>query len=554
MLSFRLSLAAALFALPFNAAPAFAHTAADYAAGVKYAPDFHDRGRAPATLPVRLAVTLAYEHEDELDALIESQSNPASPSFRQYLTNAQFNAYFAPSPAKVQSVIRTLIGAGLHVEQTFPNRTIIDAGGPSSIVEHLFQTEIHAGVQTGHGSRYMNVRDALMPVSLRGLVVAVSGLDDLVSFAPRYIKGREQRPLPQAIGGPLMGPNGGYGPLAFAQGYDEPIQQGYDGTGRSIANIMAGDINDTDLSTYLQYFGITPKFGLQRIAVDGGNLGQYDIETTLDVEAMTATSPGAQVYLYSFPNFTDTYAEDAYNKVVSDNLVDAANSSWGGCEADLHQQLGHAFALASNEIFKQGSAKGITFPIATGDQGWKTCHIRGMIDETTADSDPYALAVGGTTLQVDNSGNWVSEKGWRGSAGGISVLFPLPKYQQGVRHVVSAGRNIPDVALDADPATGFAELLRGHWFPVGGTSMASPLWVGLEGQIDEMLNTRIGFVNPPLYAIYKTPTYKTVIHDIVHGNNGGYRNLPGFDLVTGLGSPIGYPLGQALQTTQRPKK
>jgi kumamolisin len=337
------------------------------------------------------------------------------------------------------------------------------------------------------------------------------------------------------------------GPLGFAQGYDEPIQHGYDGTGRSIANIMAGDISNGDLHVFLSYFKIHPAHPLRRIAVDGGRFGYDDVETTLDVEAMTGTAPGAQVYLYSFPDFTDVYAEDAYNTIVDDNVVDAANSSWGGCESNRRAALGHAFALASNLIFEQGAAKGITFPIATGDSGWQTCRHDNTIDETTADSDPYALAVGGTTFNVDGNGNWVSETAWHGSAGGVSVVFQLPKYQREVRNIIGAGRNIPDVALDADPHTGFAERWNSLWVGAGGTSLGSPLWVGLEGQIDQYLGGRIGFVNPQLYALEQGASYPTVFHDIVKGNNGGYRAVRGFDLVTGIGSPIGWALAQALQ-------
>jgi subtilase family serine protease len=375
-----------------------------YAAGVKNTSDFRDLGRAPGSLQVRLTLTLRYQHQEELDALVRAQSSPGSPSFRHYLTNAQFSAHFAPSIESQRRVTEVLTVAGLTTLRTFANRTIVEAGGRSAAVERLFETEIDTGIQAGHGRRYKNVRDAVMPAALRDLVVAVSGLDNLVSFTPRYRVASSLPDVPRAIGGPLRGPNGALGPLGFAQGYDEPVQHGYDGTGRAIANVMAGDIDNDDLHRYLNYFGIRTAHQLRRVAVDGGHFGHNDVETTLDVEAMTGTTPGAQVYLYSFPDFTDAYAEDAYNTIVDDNVVDAANSSWGGCESDRRRPLGHAFALASNLIFEQGAAKGITFPIATGDGGWQTCRHDGTIDETTADSDPYALAVGGTTLNVDGNG------------------------------------------------------------------------------------------------------------------------------------------------------
>lgn len=517
-----------------------------YAAGVKITPDFRDVGRAPESLQIRLTVTLRYQHQDQLDGLVRSQSDPSSPLFHHYLTNAQFAAYFAPSSATYRRVSGILTAAGLTVLHSFANRTIVDVVGSRAAVERIFQTQIDSGIQAGHGARYKNVRDAVMPATLRSLVVAVSGLDNIISFAPRTrLVGHVA--ASQIIGGPLRGPNGALGPLGFAQGYDEPVQHGYDGTGRAIANVMAGDIGNDDLQNFLSYFGIRVAHPLRRIAVDGGRFGHDDVETTLDVEAMTGTAPGAQVYLYSFPDFTDSYAEDAYNAIVNDDIVDAANSSWGGCESDTRRQLGHAFALASNLIFEQGAAKGITFPIATGDGGWRTCIHDGTIDETTADSDPYALAVGGTTLNVDSNGNWLSETAWHGSAGGVSVVFPVPSYQREMPNIVGAGRNIPDVALDANPYTGFAERWHHQWVGAGGTSLGSPLWVGFEGQVDQYLGGRIGFVNPELYTLAEGGSYTTVFHDIVKGDNGGYRAVRGFDLVTGVGSPIGWPLAQALK-------
>jgi kumamolisin len=294
---------------------------------------------------------------------------------------------------------------------------------------------------------------------------------------------------------------------------------------------------------------------LRRITVDGGHLGNRNLETTLDIEAMMSMAPGAQVYLYSFHDFTEADALDVYDKVVDDNFVDAVNSSWGGCENSKARRLGNGFAIAANQIFEQGAAKGISFPIATGDFGWKNCVRDKEIVITTADDAPYALAVGGTRLNVDANGNWVSETAWhefiRGvyyaSAGGISVLFPVPKYQRDVPNVVGAGRNTPDVSFDADPRTGFAERWHNIWVGAGGTSLGSPMWVALEAQIDQYIGGRLGSLNPQLYAFEQGPSYGKLFHDIVKGGNGGYRALRGYDLVTGIGTPIGWPLAQALK-------
>jgi subtilase family serine protease len=506
--------------------------------------EFRDMGRAPATLQVHVAVSLAYRHTYELQSLIRAQSDPHSHLFHHYLTNAQFNAYFAPTAEQEERVQSELLRAGFRIEHRYANHTVVDAVAPRAAAERLFSVEIHSGVQEGQGLRYVSARPATIPPSLRGLVFSVTGLDDLIIFQPHHVTGNAAPIWPSTVGGPLRGGSGHDGPLAYAQGYDEPVQHGYDGTGRAIGNAMAGDINDTDLAAYLAYFGISQAHPLIRIAVDGGRLGHDDVETTLDIEAMSGTTPGAQVYLYSFPQFTDKDAEDTYNQVVSDDLVDALNSSWGGCELD-GGSLGKSFALASEQIFEQGAAKGITFPVATGDDGRNSCgKVQGRFQQSTPDTDPTALAVGGTNLTVDKSGNWVRETGWQGSEGGVSLLFALPYYQMNVPNVMTRGRNIPDLALSGGRASAFDLYFRGSWGAVWGTSLASPLFAGLEAQIDQFQNTRIGFVTPQLYVLLQGSSYPQLFHDITNGNNG-YPAGPGYDLVTGVGSPSGWALANS---------
>jgi subtilase family serine protease len=504
-------------------------------------PAFQDLGRAPAATAVHVALTLAYRHPYELAALVKAQSEPHSRLFHRYLTNAQFNAYFAPTAGQEAIVLNELTRDGFRIEHRFANRTVIDAVAPRAAAERLFSVEIHAGVQAGQGLRYSSVRPATIPGTLQGLVVAVTGLDDLIALEPRYVTGAAPAIWPNSVTLPLRGGSGHDGPLAYAQGYDEPVQHGYDGTGRAIGNAMAGDISDQDLAAYLAYFNITQAHPLIRITVDGGHLGHDDVETTLDIEAMSGTTPGAQVYLYSFPQFTDKDAEDTYNQVVSDDFVDALNSSWGGCELD-NGNLGKAFALASEQIFEQGAVKGITFPVATGDYGRNSCgKIDGRFQQSTPDTDPSALAVGGTVLTVDRFGDWINEAGWQGSEGGVSLLFSVPYYQTGVPNVDQRGRNIPDLSLSGGKGSAFDLYWHGKWGPVWGTSLASPLFTGLEAQIDQFQNTRIGFVNPAVYAILQGSSYASLFHDITRGNNG-YPAGPGYDLVTGVGSPFGWAL------------
>ncbi len=139
-----------------------------------------DLGRAPQSLPVSLAVTLAYRHAAELEQLIALQSDANSRYYHQYLTNDQFAAYFAPSAATEASVIASLRRAGFTVETTFPNRTVVDVVAPAAVAERYFQTQFHRVMQPTVGPRYANVTPAVMPPELRASVSAITGLTNVI--------------------------------------------------------------------------------------------------------------------------------------------------------------------------------------------------------------------------------------------------------------------------------------------------------------------------------------------------------------------------------------
>ncbi|MBD5654702.1 MAG: hypothetical protein IAI50_05915, partial [Candidatus Eremiobacteraeota bacterium] len=243
------SIAAAFFVIAATL-PAAAELAGGQIATVPHVENVRDLGRAPARTPVSLAFTVIYRNEAELGALIEAQSDPSSPTFHHFLSNDQFNAYFAPTPSAYAQTIATLRRAGFTISTTYSNRTLIDAVAPAAIVERYFGTEIHTVVQAGHGPAYANVRPATIPAELAATVDTIVGFDTLQKArfgtltTPPFFAGD----LPAKIGGPLDGPQGGYGPLAVAQGFDFPVQHGIDGAGHAVANV-AGDVSTSDINT-----------------------------------------------------------------------------------------------------------------------------------------------------------------------------------------------------------------------------------------------------------------------------------------------------------------
>ena len=133
------------------------------------------------------------------------------------------------------------------------------------------------------------------------------------------------------------------------------------------------------------------------------------------------------------------------------------------------------------------------------------------------------------------------------TGGGVSIEFPVPSYQTsaGVPNNVDtgqSGRGVPDVSGDADPETGYSIRVDGSDQTIGGTSAVAPLWAGLTALMNQALGKPAGFLQPLLYAAAAESTFR----DITEGNNGSYQAGPGYDACTGLGSPNGAALLQAL--------
>jgi subtilase family serine protease len=128
-------------------------------------------------------------------------------------------------------------------------------------------------------------------------------------------------------------------------------------------------------------------------------------------------------------------------------------------------------------------------------------------------------------------------------------LFPTPSYQVGLKGVIGKTRNVPDIAFDANPGTGSAFYYDGLFQgPIGGTSLASPIFCAYVVEYNQTIGKRSGQINTALYALFKKSGYGTHFRDITVGNNeefgAGYPYYnagPGYDDVTGIGSIIGTP-------------
>jgi subtilase family serine protease len=372
-------------------------------------------------------------------------------------------------------------------------------------------------------------------------------------------------------------PTACYTPQQFRAAYDiQPLlDRGINGRGVTVSVIVyaAGPTLSppgvTDIRQDLAAFDGLFRLPATRISVVTTLAGASSpwaasLEEVIDTEIVHAVAPGARlrvVLMPSSPQDTPAAAVAAMLAALPLAIRDTDVVSFSGALGE------HFFSAAQvaqmRRILREAAARHVTVVGASGDSGavsdvykFGTVPVK---EVSLPASDPFVLSVGGTTLTASpQTGSYVGEAAWnqvRGggnfaSGGGFSGIFARPAYQDGVPGT-EATRGVPDVAGDASAGLALAREAGGGSYELlsaGGTSAATPLWGGLMADADQLAGHDLGFVNPALYQIARGPRYGQAFHDITTGNNtvvingttyGGYQAGPGWDPVTGLGSPDG---------------
>jgi subtilase family serine protease len=338
------------------------------------------------------------------------------------------------------------------------------------------------------------------------------------------------------------------------------------GAGQAIAVVMAG--HDPNIAPDLNVF--SSQFGLPGVVTSGPNANFVQLnqkgsttgpwtgvnaswagEIALDVEWAHAIAPAAKIVLVEANSANVGDLVTAINTARNYPGVSAVSMSWGLLQGRGMNTYETYFATPAGHT-------PITFVAATLDNGLS--FPSGLYWPSVS---PSVLAVGGTSLTLDAGGNYAGETGWGPSTGGISTWFAQPAYQKGVVTQTTQYRAVPDVSYHADNTNrGFAVYdtvaLNGQtgWFNAYGDSAGAPQWAALVAIANQQraaagLPTLNGATQllPGLYALaaqdYAGGT-STYFHDITTGGNGKYGAGPGYDLVTGLGTPKADALVPAL--------
>jgi RTX calcium-binding nonapeptide repeat (4 copies)/Bacterial Ig-like domain (group 2) len=325
------------------------------------------------------------------------------------------------------------------------------------------------------------------------------------------------------------------------------------GAGQTIAIVDAYDDPTiaSDLQAFDAYFGIANPPSFSKVNETGGSTlpsadtsGTWEIEESLDVEWAHALAPDANIVLVEASSSYDNDLFDAAQYAATISGVSAVSMSFAGPEFYSENYYDSLFTTPSGHT-------GVTFLASSGDNGADNGSGSPQINYPTA--SPNVISVGGTYLSTDGSGDYISESAWSGSGGGISEFETQPSYQNGVVTQSSTYRTVPDISSDASPSSGvplydsYSLGASTPWITVGGTSFASPTWAAMiaianQGRVAAGY-TPLDGPSQTLPALYSLPS--SDFHDITSGNNG-FAAGTGYDLVTGIGSPVANLLIPAL--------
>jgi kumamolisin len=472
---------------------------------------------------------------------------------RKYLTRDEFEKTYTideSTIAKLEDFASEFNLAVSHIDRA---QHAVYLTGNARDVGLAFQTYLESYEQAD-GRIYRGRRGPIhVPEELADVILSVNGLDDRPVAKPKL----RVHPDADAHAGPTVN----YTPQELAKLYSFPAPANA-GQGQCIAIIeLGGGFRQSDLSSYFGTAG--PK--VTAISVDRGrnaptgNPNGPDGEVMLDIEVAGSVAPRAAIAVYFAPNtnkgFLDAISAAVHDKVRNPSVI---SISWGSAEDG--GGFSTAVLSAFDQVFQAAGAIGVTILAAAGDGGSSDGLTGDHVDFPA--SSPRVTGCGGTRLLAPDKQTIQSETVWNdgtqggATGGGVSKVFPVPTYQQGLQAVHSdntshplTGRGVPDIAANADPVTGYKVLVDGQRFTIGGTSAVAPLLAGLVAILNQQIGKPTGFWNSTLYSELNTKS----VRDITGGNNGTYAAAKGWDACTGVGVPVGSAMLAALkgQSTRR---
>ena len=494
-------------------------------------------GRLAPARRIGFTLELVLPGERALTRSLAAIEDPHSSQFHHFIDARTFGARYGLPSGRLARLERELVRDGIRVDETYPQRTALRVSASVRVVTRVFGTTIGRFADRAGDRWHAPLGAPVLPRALASSVSAVGGLSSRPVWRPEDV------------------PAGGLAPPDTGLAYDiAPLaQMNILGQGQSIAIAALSDYDHGDPAGYADQHGLAgPAPTL--VNVDGGTGSDAGAdETNLDIDVARSVAPQAHVLVYLSPD-TPTGFADMLNQVIADHSATIVSDSWGQCIPDLDpaEEAADAKALAV------AVRVGISVFVASGDNGAYDCQSNDLSDHRLSvdwpGASPDAIDVGGTRLYLNANGSYAGEAAWEGvlsdegGGGGLATGIPRPSWQTGpgVQNPFSDGsRQVPDVAADADPGTGWSLFTGGQASEAGGTSAAAPFWAASMALVQQYATAGgIGFADPMLYAIAAGGAPFPAFHDVTVGGNRHYPATPGWDFATGLGSPDVYNLAR----------
>ncbi|WP_329465490.1 S53 family peptidase [Streptomyces sp. NBC_01431] len=536
-----------------------------------------DQGATAQSTKVNARVYLAGRDAKGLDAYAAAVSDPHSTSYGKYLSADQTQQRFGATKEQIDAVTKWLKSSGLTV--TGSTQHYISVSGDVAAAQKAFATQLRNYRKDGR-TYHAPSKNASAPNALAGAVLTVAGLDNAPHQATHedtlpgpgdgfrnsgpfstYYGSNVAKTLPDAYGTKIPYAVHGYTGKQLRAAYGAGKYTGK-GVTVAITDAYASPTMASDAAKYAKRNGdaaykkgqYTEVLPAAFNSVDACKASGWYGEESLDVEAVHAVAPDANIVYVGGASCNDPDLLDGLNKVVDKRLADIVSNSWGDIEANETPDIQAAY----DQTFKLGAIEGIGFYFSSGDNGDEVANTGKKQVDTPANS-AWVTSVGGTSLAVGKNDKYQFETGWGtekaalsadgkswvnfpgaytgGAGGGTSSTVKQPFYQRGIvpdslakANGATRMRTVPDIAAVADPNTGFLVGQTQTWpdksvsydeYRIGGTSLAAPVTAGIQALAQQAQHFPIGFANPSIYARYNSPLF----HDVTDHPLGAGRNL-----------------------------
>jgi kumamolisin len=380
-----------------------------------------------------------------------------------------------------------------------------------------------------------------VPQPLAGVVASINGLQPYRHFNKLATVRPSQPAADREAVTPEATISGKYFPAGIMRAYKALPFLAEDGAGTRTAILIDTFPNANDLLSFWSLTGTAQSLSnIVFVQAVAGTLSAPSGEETLDTEWASGIGYGSEIRVYATKTLAFTSLDTGFQRMLSDIkggvAINQLSVSLGLCEPFVP-----AGEITTEEnLLAMIAAREVSIFVSSGDAGAQECGPGKGLHASFPATSPVVTAVGGTHLVVTGTLHSPTlsiktETAWSGSGGGISQFFAVPEYQRGLG---LSDRGVPDVAADADPATGVEIVLNGNEGEVGGTSASTPMWAGFAAMINQGRfaagKSALGQLNPRIYRLLSTANFR----DITRGCNGGFCASPGYDLTTGIGSPV----------------